>query len=140
MIEWRYVKPLMDENIISNVEKELGISFSDFYISFVKKYNGSRPPISVFDTDKTKERTIKTFLSFNSSDLENITKVNNYLKENDYQEEITKNIVAFADDNFGNYICFNKSNNSIVFFEHETESIEFVANSFDDFFKLVNNK
>jgi len=45
MKEWRYIKPLETENLILEVEEKLGCKFTDSYVDFVKKYNGSRPPV-----------------------------------------------------------------------------------------------
>ena len=42
-------------------------------------------------------------------------------------------MAAFAGDPFGNLICFDKTNDHIVFIDHETLSIEPVADSFSEF-------
>ena len=47
------------------------------------------------------------------------------------------NYIIFACDPFGNQICFDKNDDSIVFLEHETMSVEKIADSFSD---LINNK
>ena len=131
MSEWRYVKSLPTDFNVNEVESRLGFKFCDSFIAFVKNYNGGRPPIGVYDTDITKERTIKSFLSLNSSDEENIVKMNTYL------EDASKDIIAFAIDNFGNYICFEKDTSKIVFFNSETENNEFIADDFDIFLKTI---
>ena len=43
------------------------------------------------------------------------------------------NYVVFANEPFGNIICFDKTNDHIVFIDHETLSIEYVADSFSEF-------
>ena len=131
MSEWRYVKPLVNEGLISETEKQLGITFDKSYKEFVEKYNGGRPPVGSFETDKTKGRTIKSFLSLNPTDTENIIKSNSYISE------FGDKVVAFGIDNFGNYICFTKSDNSVVFFDFETGEIERVTDSFSGFLKIV---
>lgn len=131
MAEWRYVKPLANENLIAETEEKLGFKFGDSYVAFVKKYNGSRPPISVFDTNITKERTIKSFLSLNPSDPENIIILNRDVPE------ISSNVIAFAIDNFGNFICFEKTKGSIVFLEYETGAVERISDNFDKFLNVV---
>ena len=134
MSEWRYVKPLVSESVINDVETKLDYKFCNSYITFVKKYNGGRPPIGVYNTNTAKGRTIKSFLSLNTSDEENIIKLNTYLSD------ATKDIIAFAIDSFGNYICFEKSTSKIVFFNSETEIIEFIANDFDSFLKNITDE
>ena len=41
--------------------------------------------------------------------------------------------IVFATDPFGNKICFDKTNDKIVFIDHETLSIEVVADDFTEF-------
>lgn len=134
MAEWRYVKPLANENLITETEEKLNFKFEDSYVAFVKKYNGGRPPISVFDTDTTKERTIKSFLSLNPSDTENIITLNKNVPE------VSSNAIAFAIDSFGNYICFDKTKGSIIFMDYETGTIERISDNFDDFLNVISSQ
>lgn len=127
MKEWRYIKPLAAESLISDAEEKLGYNFVESYIDFVKKYNGSRPPVSIFSTSTSQERTIKSFLSFNPTDVENIIKLNRGVTE------ISTKLVAFAIDNFGNYICFDKQNNTVVFLDFETGETDLIDKTFSDF-------
>ena len=131
MAEWRYIKHLANENVIKETESQLGVKFCNSFVAFIKKYNGGRPPISVFDTDKTEERTIKSFLSINPADTENM------IKSNLFVSKIRDDIVPFGIDNFGNYICFSKSNENIVFLDFETGDIEKITDGFDEFLKIV---
>jgi hypothetical protein len=127
MKEWRYVKPLATENLIPDAEEKLGYNFTNSYVDFVKKYNGSRPPVSVFSTSASQERTIKSFLSFNPSDAENIIKLNKGVAE------ISEMLVAFAIDNFGNYICFDKQSHKVIFLDFETGKTELIDKTFSNF-------
>ncbi|EMB7845530.1 SMI1/KNR4 family protein [Vibrio vulnificus] len=127
MKDWRYIKPLAAESLIPDAEEKLGYNFVDSYIDFVKKYNGSRPPVSIFSISTSQERTIKSFLSFNATDVENILRLNRGVTE------ISAKLVAFAIDNFGNYICFDKENDAVVFLDFETGETELIDNTFSDF-------
>lgn len=133
MKEWRYIKPLAADSLIPDAEEKLGYNFVDSYIDFVKEYNGSRPPVSIFSTSTSQERTIKSFLSFNATDVENILKLNRGVTE------ISAKLVAFAIDNFGNYICFNKENDTVVFLDFETGETELIDNTFSDFLLKINS-
>lgn len=133
MKEWRYIKPLAAESLISDAEEKLGYNFVDSYIDFVKEYNGSRPPVSIFSTSTSQERTIKSFLSFNATDVENILKLNRGVTE------ISANLVAFAIDNFGNYICFDKQNDMVVFLDFETGETELIDKTFSDFLLKIDS-
>ncbi|MBW0295851.1 SMI1/KNR4 family protein [Shewanella xiamenensis] len=133
MKEWRYIKPLAADSLIPDAEEKLGYNFVDSYIDFVKKYNGSRPPVSIFSTSTSQERTIKSFLSFNPTDVENIIKLNNGVSE------ISVKLVAFAIDNFGNYICFNKENDAVVFLDFESGETELIDKTFSDFLLKIDS-
>ena len=133
MKEWRYIKPLATENLISDAEEKLGYRFTDSYVDFVKKYNGGRPPVRIFTTSTSQEKTIKSFLSFNPDDVENIIKLNKSVAE------ISEQLVAFAIDNFGNYICFDKQNHMVFFLDFETGETELVDKTFSDFLLKIDN-
>jgi len=132
MKEWRYIKPLKDEKLIREAEIILDFEFNKTFIKFVKKFNGGRPPVSVFDTKSTKERTIKSFLSLNPDDPEDIITLNKNISR------INKNLIAFAVDSFGNLICFEKNGEKIVFLDYETDAIEIIATNFSEFLDILN--
>lgn len=127
MKEWRYIKPLATENLISDVEEKLDYKFTDSFVDFVKKYNGSRPPVSIFTTSSLQEKTIKSFLSFNPGDVENIVRLNRGVAD------ISELLVAFAIDNFGNYLCFDRKNHMVFFLDFETGKTELIDKTFSDF-------
>lgn len=132
MKEWRYIKPLKDEKLIHEAEIKLNFEFNKTFVEFIKKLNGGRPPVSVFDTKSTKERTIKSFLSLNPGDPEDIVTLNKNISR------ISKNLIAFAVDSFGNLICFEKNTEKIVFLDYETDEIEVIANNFSEFLDILN--
>lgn len=127
MKEWRYIKPLETDSLIPDVERTLDYKFTNDYVDFVKKYNGGRPPVSEFSASKSQDRTIKSFLSFNPGDAENIVRLNKGVAE------ISVMLIAFAIDNFGNYICFDKKNHNVLFLDFETGDVDFIDETFSDF-------
>lgn len=131
MKEWRYIKPLATEDLIAEVESKLDYKFSDSYINFVKSFNGGRPPVSSFMTIGSEERSIKSFLSLNPTDPENIVKLNKGVAE------ISAELVAFAIDEFGNYLCFDKGNDSVLFLDFELGETEPVAMDFSSFLSKI---
>lgn len=98
------------------------------FLECIRKYNGGRPELNLFDTEFTKERAMKSLLSFNQEDRETVWKIIEWNKE-----ELRNRFAPFAIDNFGNLICFDKLNDNVVFLEHETLRQEKIADSFDDF-------
>jgi hypothetical protein len=127
-MNWKYVKALKSEKAITEFEKNYGIEFPDSFKETVGKFNGGRPERDIYDTDKTKGRTIKSLLSFNKDDKETIWKIAEWSAD-----ELGEKYIAFAIDHFGNLICFSKSDKSIIFMDHETLKTEIIANEFANF-------
>ena len=127
-MEWKYVKPLSSKENINDFECMVKHCFPDEFRKCVILYNGGRPSCKAFDTDKTKERELKSFLSFNKDDRETVWKIHEWNKE-----ELSNRYVAFAIDNYGNLICFDANNDSIIFLDHENMTTELIAVSFSEF-------
>lgn len=127
-MEWKYVKELKAVDLIGDYERLVKYVFCDSFKKCVITNNGGRPSKRLFDTDKAKERELKSFLSFNREDRETVWKIFEWNKE-----ELTNQYIPFAIDNFGNMICFDVKNDKIVFVNHENMSVEIIANSFADF-------
>ena len=126
---WKYVKPLESIKNIDDYECMVRYSFPDEFRECVITNNGGRPEYRCFDTDKAKERALKSFLSFNRNDKETVWKLYEWKKE-----QLGDKYVPFAIDNFGNLICFDANNDHIVFLNHEKSSVENIADSFSSFF------
>ncbi len=136
-MNWKYVKPLVSEDLIKEFEKEHNFKFDESFVDCVKNNNGGRPEKTVFDTHKTKKRDIKTFLSFNKEDKETIWKINEKeIVRPEYMAGTDSKLIAFAVDNFGNYICFLKdaeNAGNVVFINRKTNDLEYIAKNFDEF-------
>ena len=70
---------------------------------------------------------IKRLLSFNYGEVENIWDAFNVMQKE------ASGLVPFAVDPGGNYICFQKNDHKIYLWLHETNTTEYVAESFKDF-------
>jgi cell wall assembly regulator SMI1 len=126
-ITWKYVKKLTNDNAVEEFERKNQISFPEDLKQCIKMHNGGRPSRNIFDTDKTKERMFKTLLSFNNNDVENIDKYFHVIQTK------LKNLLPFASDPGGNFLCIQ--NNKVVLYLHDTGNIEKVADSFSEFLK-----
>ena len=131
-IQWRYVELLEKSSSIEEFESVVNYKFSSSFKKCVSENNGGRPSVGTFDTSKTKEREIKSLFSFNKEDEENIWSMNKWGcdKPNDL-------FVAFAIDDFGNLICFDVNDDSVIFWNHELDKTEFVAKNFDEFLGML---
>lgn len=130
-MEWKYVKKLNDEKNIEEFEKLVRIKLPEDYKNFIKKYNGGRPSKKAFKTISGTEHLVKTFLSYNKEDLENIFKTYEY--GHDFFDEV---YFAIGNDPFGNYILSDKKGR-IYYFDLESGKTEFIGNSFEQFIESL---
>lgn len=131
-MEWKYVKELKSVDLIDDYECLVKYVFCDSFRKCIIANNGGRPSKKAFDTDKVKERELKSFLSFNKEDRETVWKIFDWNKD-----ELTNKYVPFAIDNYGNLICFDANNDKIVFVNHEDMSVEIIADNFDNFLNML---
>ncbi len=96
----------------------------------MKKNNGGRPPLKYYDLPSEKNKEFKTLLSFNKSDIENIFKF--YPLDSKDQT-----IIPFASDPTGNF--FVLKNNKIYLWNHESDSLSFLADSFSIFYSSLHS-
>lgn len=129
---WFSVKKLESEDLIREYEIKIDYNFPSDFIECVKENNGGCPEFENFNTRNNVE-VFNRLHSFNKSDRTNIW------REFDWTgyEEMKSVYVIFACDPFGNKICFDKRDDSIIFLNHETMEVEKIADSFSD---LINNK
>jgi hypothetical protein len=131
-MNWKYVKKLKSVELIKEYERLVNYELCDSFIQCVIRNNGGRPEKKIFDTDRVKERALKSFLSFNKEDRETVWKMYEWSKE-----ELNDEFIPFAIDNFGNLICFDKHDDKIVFVNHEDNSVEIAAVNFDTFIESL---
>lgn len=125
---WKYVKNNISRDDLVRFEKSSGIHFDEKLCDFILRHNNGRPEKNCFDTDRSKERVFSKLLSFNSQDKENVFSV--------FESGLIENedLVAIASDPFGNFICLDKNDDSIVvFWNHDDLSTELIKRSFMDF-------
>jgi len=127
-MDWKYIKTLKSVDLIDDYECLVKYVFGDSFRKCIIKNNGGRPSKKAFDTDKTKERELKSFLSFNHEDKETVWKIYEWNKS-----ELTDKYIPFGIDNYGNLICFDANNDKIVFLNHENMSVEIITDNFDAF-------
>ena len=128
-INWKYVKALSDSDSVGKFEKENNIELPKSLKETVLNFNGARPRPNTFDSEFNKECVFKSLLSFNINDKENIFEVTKWMKENSI------NLIPFASDPAGNYLCFNQDK-QVILWKYETNKCEFVCDSFE---KLVDS-
>ena len=130
-LTWKVARPLTDEAPIRKLEELIGTNLPNDYVECVMKNNAGYPSLEIFKTSTGIERIFNNLLTFDESKKANIFQTYESLcvtTEN-------RTLLPFAEDSFGNYICFDfsGSNMRVVFWEHETQRIEIISSTFTEF-------
>lgn len=131
-MNYKYVKPVKSAKLLDDYENLTGYELPKNYRNFVIEFNGGRPERKGFSTSAGESRELKSFLSFNPDDKETVWQAYERLKN-----EFNGRYLAFAIDNFGNLICFDINENSVIFLNHENLSVEYVTDSFTSFLNML---
>lgn len=128
-MEWLFGKKLSDPMMIKAMEEKIGYQYPAEYKALVLENDGGIPTNMIYDTAETKERVFNNLLSFEKWPL---NAVQSGVKKWDI-EGLKWDYVPFARDPFGNMICFDRENDHVIFWDHETRRVEEVASSFTEF-------
>lgn len=124
-LKWEYIKKLNDKKVFEKIEKKIQNINSKWFKKYILKYNSGEPTPNIFDTDKSKRKVFNALFSFNKNDEYNI-----FFFLDNFEHE---NLLPFAEDVSGDRICIDLKDNTIKLVDHETDEIEFVSNSLDEF-------
>lgn len=124
-IDWKYKIDLAN-NALSEISSKYNIVIPEDLKELLMKANAATPSKTRFML-KVDEKILGAILSFNPNE-----------KEADSFDSamnigFEKNIIPFGIDPFGNFICYNTNNKSIVFFDHEEDRLEEVASTLEEF-------
>lgn len=124
-LEWKRIKPLKNKNAVQEFLQKYNCTLSKELKECITVNNGGRPYPDVISLDNGDEFDVKSLLSFNKTDRENIYKVIDYFMKQYHGE-----IVPFASDSAGNYYC--EKDEKVVLWMQDGEMI-LVADSFVEF-------
>lgn len=129
-IVWKYKIDLVDESVFAEIENERGITIPDKLKDLIIKGNAATPDKYNFMVGST-ERVFGSILSFNKDeeDTDTVFTALEVIKD--------KNLLPFAIDPFGNYICINLTAEEVVFWNHETGESSTTGKNIDDFLKSL---
>lgn len=139
-LRWICENESVETTTISKVEYIFGIEFPRDYVECIIKNNGGYPKPNRFNLNGNEE-VFNNFLSFDEEDSSNI--INAY---NDVKDRLIEKVIPFAEDPFGNLLCFDYRNNEqpiIVFWEHEKafnnkeNAISFICNTFSELLNML---
>lgn len=123
-VDWFTRLSSVTDKEISEVESKLGIKFPEDYKKCTKMHHGGRPRPRAFDFSARKGAVFNRLLTFNPEDSYYIPTNLDWVKD-----RLIDDIYPFAEDPFGNLICFdyregkNKSP-KVIFWDHEIASRE----------------
>ena len=128
-INWILSRGCCDLSSIQRIEEKYNIQFPKEYVDTVLEFNGGRPNRKLFDIKNRVECIFEALLNWDESRKQNMF---------DWMKIIESNtIIAFGQDPFGNAICFDfsgdKENPEVVFWNHELNKFEFIANNYSNF-------
>lgn len=140
-MKWDFIDELIDPHSIERFEKLVGYTFPEDFKQTVRLYNGGYPEPNAFDMKGEKEKVFSCLVSFNENDDYSLWDYVDADSASNHEwliEGLDWRYVPFADDPFGNMLCFDRTNDHIVFWDHEEEDggMYFVASSFTE---LINS-
>ncbi|BCG58119.1 SMI1/KNR4 family protein [Paenibacillus sp. URB8-2] len=134
-VKWILAKDELSREDVLKVEEALGVSFPSDYVDCVVLNNGGQPVPDTFDFKGRSEAVFNSLIDLNVRENRNIIGVYNNLKN-----RLPGSVYPFADDPFGNYLCFDYHEGnepSIVFWDHEKANldknlaIDYICSSFN---------
>lgn len=139
-LKWISENDIVKKATIEEAESIFGVKFPDDYTEIVIKNDGGYPKPNRFNLNGNEE-VFNNLLCFAEDDYSNI--VNTY---NEIKDRLTEKVIPFAEDPFGNMICFDYRNNNqpvVVFWEHETSfndkeaAISYICNTFSELMSIL---
>lgn len=132
-MKWKYKIDLADESVFAEIEQARGIAFPEELRGLIAEANGATPEKYHFTIGKT-DHVFGAVLSFNKdeADTDSIFTALESVED--------KNLLPFAIDPFGNYICYSLKEHIIVFWDHEKEMNDGVSStgkSLSEFLKAL---
>lgn len=115
----------ISKDIIESVEHRLQITLPDDYKQVALKYDGGYANPNHFKVDGKLE-IFNNLISLDENEDNNIYEI-----LEDLQDRLGDQLMPFAEDGFGNVLCFDYSaDKSIVFWNHEKNCDDFKETTF----------
>lgn len=114
---------------IYNVEKEINYTFVEDYKNHLLKHTSLKPEKNILGLANGIEKLVRCFYSMDPNSKTHILKFQNF------DSELKDKLVPFAELEFGDTLCFERETNKIVIYNHETDTIDVVANDWNNFIK-----
>lgn len=114
---------------ISNVEKEINYTFVEEYKNYLLKLSSLKPEKNVLGLSNGTEKLVRYFYSMDPNSKTYI------LKFQSFDSEVKDKLIPFAELEFGDTLCFERETNKIAVYNHEADTIDVIANNWNNFIK-----
>lgn len=125
-IKWKYKIEVSDTDVFSEIEKQRNVTFPDELKKLIREANAATPEKYNFMAGSI-EKVFGAVLSFNRNESDTDTVFTALSTITD------TNLIPFAIDPFGNYICYSLNDKKVVFWDHETDGITDISDRLDAF-------
>lgn len=120
MVEWKYIKPIPDKNVVKQFLEKNNIVLPRYLVQIITEFNGGRPSKKDFKTSDGREYVFKSLLSYNKADKENIYGI--------YPELfINTTLYPIGSDAAGSFVCFDTKSKELKLLNHETGKAEIIS-------------
>ena len=126
MNNWKYKIDVLSLDVFEEIEKHYGVNFTNELKDFFVEHNATSPEKYHFMVGTT-ERVFGAVLSVNKGEVDTDSI---YVALDSISD---KNIIPFAIDPFGNYICYDSSNGKTMYWDHETNITKSTGLSLSEF-------
>ena len=129
---WERSRGTFSLSILEKLEVEKSIVFPKEYKAILENYNGAHPSKSLVNIEGNREVVFESLLNWDSSRKANIF----FWIECIERETGLSSLIPFGKDPFGNLFCFifnKKENYEVVFWDHETNKLYRINDSFNSF-------
>lgn len=125
-MNWHYKIDFKDESVFGEIEKERKITIPQELKDLIVEANAATPEKYNYMIGFT-ERVVGAILSFNKDEKEadSIYTALSAIED--------KNLLPFAVDPFGNFICLSLSDNKVVLYDHETNEVSSTDKTIKEF-------
>ena len=125
-MKWKYVLQLDSEDVFDEIAKKRKIVFPEDLKELIREANAGSPEKSLFMV-KNNEKVFGAVLCFNRG-VEDADSVFTAL---DVIEDT--NLLPFAIDPAGNYICINVDSGNVIYWDHEADAVTELDMKLDGF-------
>ncbi|MEI3216457.1 MAG: SMI1/KNR4 family protein [Lachnospiraceae bacterium] len=128
-MNWKYKIELDNKGVFSEIEKDRGIKIPKELEELVVNANAATPEKCRYMLGND-ERIVGAILSFNKEDEADSV----FLALNVVDD---KNLLPFAIDPFGNFICLDIKDNTVVYWNHEINEVSSTGKNLSEFIESL---